>query len=125
MEIFFIKITSTEINSFADFTESQKLIFLITGKANNKEWHSNERNFDFFDLKGVINSFLSKISLDNFLNDSYYHSGNNLYEFLLTKSFTNKVLGEGGKVNKEVLAEFGIDQDVFVFEFDVKALNEN
>lgn len=118
----FIKNSSEELKSFNDFTESQKLIFILTGRANSKEWHSNERNFDFFDLKGVINTFLSKISLDNFLNDSYYHNGNNLYKFLLTKSFLNKVLGKGGKVKKEVLSEFGIDQDVYSFEFDLQSL---
>ena len=118
----FYKNNPDEIKSFGDFTESQKLIFIVTGRANTKEWYSNERNFDFFDLKGVINSFLSKISLDYSLNDSYYHGGNNLYEFLLTKSFVNKTLGEGGKVKKEVLTEFGIDQDVFAFEFDVHIL---
>ena len=118
----FYKKSSEEIKSFNDFTEAQKLIFVVTGRENDKEWHSNERFFDFFDLKGVINSFLSKISLDNFLNDSYYHSGNNLYEFLLTKSFANKVLGEGGKVRKEVLSEFGINQDVYSFEFDLQSL---
>lgn len=118
----FYKNSTSEIESFSDFTESQKLIFILTGRANSKEWHSNERFFDFFDLKGVINSFLIKISLDNFLNDSYYHSGNNLYEFLLTKSLMNKVLAEGGKVKKEVLDDFGIEQDVFAFEFDVQSL---
>lgn len=118
----FYKNSTEEIKSFSDFTEAQKLLFIVTGRANDKEWYSNERFFDFFDLKGVINSFLSKISLDNFLNDSYYHSGNNLYEFLLTKSFANKVLGEGGKVKKEVLSEFGIDQDVYSFEFDLQSL---
>ncbi len=119
----FYKNSSSDINSFSDFTESQKMVFLITGKANEKEWHSDERNFDFFDLKGVINSLLTKNSLDYSLNDSYYHGGNNLFEFLLTKSFNNKVLGEGGKVKKEVLSEFGIDQEVFAFEFDVQALS--
>lgn len=118
----FYKNSTSEIESFSDFTESQKLIFILTGRANSKEWHSNERFFDFFDLKGIINSFLIKISLDNFLNDSYYHSGNNLYEFLLTKSLMNKVLAEGGKVKKEVLDDFGIEQDVFAFEFDVQSL---
>ncbi|HAB52053.1 MAG TPA: phenylalanine--tRNA ligase subunit beta [Ignavibacteriales bacterium] len=118
----FYKNSTEEIKSFGDFTESQKLIFIMTGRANNKEWYSNERFFDFFDLKGLINSFLSKISLDNFLNDSYYHSGNKIYEFLLTKSLVNKVLGEGGKVKKEVLSEFGIDQDVYSFEFDLQSL---
>lgn len=118
----FYKNSTSGIESFSDFTESQKLIFILTGRANSKEWHSNERFFDFFDLKGVINSFLIKISLDNFLNDSYYHSGNNLYEFLFTKSLMNKVLAEGGKVKKEVLDDFGIEQDVFAFEFDVQSL---
>jgi phenylalanyl-tRNA synthetase beta chain len=118
----FYKNNPDEIKSFGDFTEAQKLILIVTGRANDKEWHSNERFFDFFDLKGLINSFLSKISLDNFLNDSYYHSGNNLYEFLLTKSFANKVLGEGGKVRKEVLSDFGIEQNVYSFEFDLQSL---
>ncbi len=120
----FYKNDGQEIKSFADFTEKQKMIFIVTGKANDKEWHSKERYFDFFDLKGVINSFLLKISLDNFLNDSYYHGANNLFEFLFTKSLANKTLGEGGKVKKEILAEFGIDQDVYAFEFDVAELSE-
>lgn len=34
----------------------------------------------------------------------------------------NKVLAEGGKVKKEVLDDFGIEQDVFAFEFDVQSL---
>lgn len=118
----FYKNDGQEIKSFSDFTEKQKMIFIVTGKANDKEWHSKERYFDFFDLKGLINSFLLKISLDNFLNDSYYHGANNLFEFLFTKSLANKTLGEGGKVKKEILAEFGIDQDVYAFEFDVAEL---
>jgi phenylalanyl-tRNA synthetase beta chain len=120
----FYKNSYSEIKTFSDFTESQKLIFVITGSANSKEWHSESRYFDFFDLKGVIKSFLLKISLDNSLNDLYYHGGNNLYEFLLTKSLVNKVLGGGGKVKKEVLAEFGIEQDVYAFEFDVQLLKD-
>ena len=119
----FYKNDGQEIKSFSDFTEKQKMIFIVTGKANDKEWHSKERYFDFFDLKGLINSFLLKISLDNFLNDSYYHGANNLFEFLFTKSLANKTLGEGGKVKKEILAEFGIDQDVYAFEFDVAELS--
>lgn len=118
----FYKRSSGEINSFSDFTELQKIIFVMTGNANLKEWYASERKFDFFDLKGVVNSFLLKISLDNLLNDSYYHSGNNFFEFFFAKSFANKVLGEGGKVKKEILSEFGIEQDVFAFEFDVQAL---
>lgn len=118
----FYKRTDSDINSFLDFTELQKIIFILTGSVVEKEWYATARNFDFFDLKGSINEFLRKISLDNAINDSYYHDGNNLYQFLLTKSFANKVLGEGGKVKKEILADFGIEQDVYAFEFDVLEL---
>lgn len=114
---------SLEIKSFSDFTESMKIIFLLTGRASNKEWFANERNYDFFDLKGAIQCFLSRLSLDNSLNDLYNHEGNNLFEFLFTKSLVNKVLAEGGKVKKEILNEFGIVQDVYAIEFDLKALS--
>ncbi len=120
----FYKRTDSDINSFSDFVELQKIIFVLTGLAAEKEWYTTARNFDFFDLKGSINEFLRKISLDNAINDSYYHDGNNLYQFLLTKSFANKVLGEGGKVKKEILADFGIEQDVYAFEFDVVELSK-
>lgn len=120
----FNKKSAAGIKSFEDFVESQKLIFLVTGRVNEKKWYANERHFDFFDLKGVLNGFLHKISLDNLLNDSYYHGGNNLFEFLFTKNLNTKVLGEGGKVKKELLKEFEIDQDVFAFEFDVQGLNQ-
>lgn len=118
----FYKNNLSEIISFSDFTESQKLIFISTGKANLKEWHSNERIFDFFDLKGTLSSFLSQISLDYSVNDLYNHEGNKLYEFFFTKSFIDKVLGVGGKVKKEVLSKFDIDQDVYAFEFDIQEL---
>lgn len=120
----FYKNVKTEISSFSDFTEVQKMIFILSGKANDKEWYAGERNFDFFDLKGAINEFLRKILLDNAINDLYYHSGNNLYEFFLTKSFSNKILGQGGKVKKEVLADFGIEQDVYAFELDLGELSK-
>lgn len=118
----FCKNIEGEIKSFSDFSESQKLIFIITGRITRKEWFSNERNCDIFDLKGAINSFLSKISLDYSVNDSYYHDGNILFEYTFTKSFEHNVLGTGGKVKKEVREKFEIDQDVYAFEFDVNSL---
>jgi phenylalanyl-tRNA synthetase beta chain len=120
----FQKNSSEDINTFSDFTESQKIIFVMTGRAILKDWHSNERFFDFFDLKGIINSFLSQISLDNAINDLYNEDGNNLYEFLLTKSINDNTLGEGGKVKKEILHEFGIEQNVYAFELNIKYLQD-
>ena len=90
----FKKINDGEIKTFSDFTETQNLLFVITGKEQIKGWNTDEKDFDFYLLKGLINSFLSKISLDNVLIDSYYSTVNEIYAYYLTKSFKEIELGE-------------------------------
>jgi phenylalanyl-tRNA synthetase beta chain len=118
----FKKINDGEIKAFSDFTETQNLLFVISGKEQIIGWDTDEKNFDFYLLKGLINSFLSKISLDNVLIDSYYSTVNEIYAYYLTKSFNEIELGRGGKLKNEVLKQFDINQDVYCFEFDLSAL---
>jgi len=113
-----------DLNSFADFEEKKKLLFIITGKKQNRTWHSAESNYDIFDLKGLINSFLSKISLDNVLNDSYNSIQNKNYDYQFTVNFKELVFGVGNKVSKSVLKMFDINQPVFAFECDIDILKQ-
>ncbi|MGQ9643350.1 MAG: phenylalanine--tRNA ligase subunit beta, partial [Ignavibacterium sp.] len=85
---------------------------------------SDEKRFDFYSLKGYVNSFIQKISLDNQLTDSYYISENEIYSYHFAKNFKNQLVGKGGKVKKDVLNKFDINQDVFVFEFNLSALKQ-
>ena len=112
------------ISSFDDFCESQKLIFVITGQVSQKHWNYPEKLYDFFDLKGLINSFIMKISLDNVLNDSYYHSAESIYDYTFSKINQKSIIGIGGSIRKEVLKQFGINQSVFCFEFDIDELKK-
>ena len=118
----FKKISDGEIKAFSDFTETQNLLFIISGKEQIKGWNTDEKDSDFYLLKGLINSFLSKISLDNVLIDSYYSTANEIYAYYLTKSFKDVELGSGGKLKNEVLKQFDINQDVYCFEFDLSVL---
>jgi len=118
----FNKITDGEIKSFSDFKETQNLVFVISGKEEIKRWNIEEKESDFYLLKGLIDSFLSKISLDNVLIDSYYSSVNEIYAYYLTKNFKEVEFGKGGKVKNEVLKQFDINQDVYCFEFDLSVL---
>ena len=120
--VFNLNYNKEVIKSFEDFSEVQKHIFILTGKMNNKTWNSTEKLFDFYDLKGFVNSLLMKISLDNVLNDSYYHNENSIFDFYFTKNYNNENVGLGGKVKKEVLKQFDIQQDVFCFELDLSKL---
>jgi len=118
----FNKKTDGVIESFEDFTEDTRLVFVLAGSANEKEWNSESRNFDFYSLKGAIKSFIEKISLDNVLNDSYYFSNESFFEYNLTQAYKNLVVGSGGKIKKEILKQFDIGQDVFCFEYNIQIL---
>lgn len=110
-----------EIEKFEDFSEVEKLIFVITGKTD-IAWYEKERSYDVYDLKGTVNSFLNKIYLDNVLNDSYNSVQNNTFEYSFSKVLKNIEVGTGGKVSKDILKKYDIEQDVFVFEFNIDKL---
>ena len=112
----------SNISTFNDFKEEEKLIFVLTGEKNGREWYGGVSVYDIYDLKGIVNSFLNKISLDYFTNDSYYSLDNSLYEYYFTKKYKNVVVGQGGKVSSNVLNKFDINQEVFCFELDINIL---
>ncbi len=113
-----------DLNSFSDFEEKKKLLLIISGKRQSRQWYSGETEYDIFDLKGLASSFFSKISLDNVLNDSYNSIRNKVYDYQFTVNFKDSVIGVGGRVSKNVLQMFDINQPVFSFECDLKILGE-
>ncbi|MCW8817551.1 MAG: phenylalanine--tRNA ligase subunit beta, partial [Ignavibacteriaceae bacterium] len=108
----------------SDFHEKKSLLLILTGKKFKRQWHSPEEEFDIFDLKGMVSSFLSKLSLDNVLNDSYNSIQNKIYEYQFTVNFKVILFGIGGKLNKNILREFDINQPVFSFECDLGVLTK-
>jgi phenylalanyl-tRNA synthetase beta chain len=113
----FNKKTPNDIMNFEDFVESQNLVFIISGKIRLKGWDQSEKNADFYTLKGMLQTFERKILLDNVLNDSYYHSENCCFDWLFTKNDGKSEIGRGGRIKKDVLKQFDIQQDVFCFEY--------
>ena len=112
------------LNSFSDFKEKKKILLIITGKKQSRQWYSTESEYDIFDLKGLVNSFFLKISLDNVLNDSYNSIQNKIYDYQFIANFKDLKFGVGGKLNKSVLKMFDINQPVFSFECDLDILNK-
>ena len=112
-----------KINTFSDFEEKKKLLFVLTGKKRSRQWYSDETDYDIYDLKGVINSFLTKISLDNVLNDSYNSIQNKIYDYQFSVNLKDSVIGIGGKLNNDVLGKFDISQPVFSFEADLSLID--
>ncbi len=118
----FNKLTDKKITSFDDFTEKGKVIFILTGKFLLKQWNSGEKEYDFYNLKGLLNSFERKILLDNVLNDSYNNIESNFFDDYIQKKYKGKQIGEGGRLNKSILKQFDIPQNVYLFEYDLELL---
>ncbi|MCP4703261.1 MAG: phenylalanine--tRNA ligase subunit beta [candidate division Zixibacteria bacterium] len=103
--------------------EEEKIGITITGKAED-HWYDKGRSFDFYDLKGAIDSFLrlSHISA---------------IEYVLTKHFTlnescsfelrlnNKIIGYAGQIKQKIAKQFDIKQSVYVGFLDFRLLLEN
>lgn len=111
-----------KLDSFSDFMENQNLLVILTGKESDKTWNLSEKLFDFYSLKGILKAFLQKISLDNVLTDLYYSDVKSNYDVFFEKSYNSEVIGGGGKVKKQVLDLFGINQNVYCFEFNLDKL---
>lgn len=118
----FQKVNNNQINSFEDFIEKQNIIFVLSGKESEKTWKTEEKLFDFYSLKGLLNSFIQKISLDNVLADLYYSDVKSNYDLNFVFKYNSEVIGAGGSVKKQLLELFEIDQNVFCFEFDMDLL---
>ncbi|OGU34056.1 MAG: phenylalanine--tRNA ligase subunit beta [Ignavibacteria bacterium GWB2_35_6b] len=120
----FKKINESSITSFNDFTEEEHIIIAVTGNSIETEWGIKEKKYDFYDLKGFANEFLKNIYLDNLISYSYNNSQNAHLEYSYDVIYKNSVLAAGGKVVKSSLKEYDIEQEVYVFDFNISKLKE-
>lgn len=114
------------IDSFSDFEETEHLLFTITGLALEDEWYSKKREFDFYDLKGFISSFLNSVTNSAKVKVKYNNSNDDgIFEYSIVNFVGKNKFAEGGKVRNSILKEFGISQDVFAFDINLTELKKN
>lgn len=118
------ELKNPELRGFDDFQEKQSLVIALTGNAQEKEWYSNERQFDFFDTKGIVSVLLDKFFADESKVELPVKEGNYLYEYYLDFTLKGKECARIGKVKKEILKENGIEQTIFLSEINIDYLKE-
>ena len=112
---------STEINSFADFQESEQLIMAFTGNAIDSEWYSKARLFDIYDFKGIWEGFASKL-FPYSINQLKESIDSNIYAYALDIIADDKKIGICGKVSQEVCYQFDVNAEVFVATINIDSL---
>jgi phenylalanyl-tRNA synthetase beta chain len=103
--------------------EEEKIGLVVTGKADDR-WYNKGRGYDFFNLKGAIDSLLS---LNNILPVEYisakHFSLDDSCSFEL--KLNNAILGNAGLIKKTIARQFDIKQNIYAAVLDFRQLFEN
>ncbi|HLP16300.1 MAG TPA: phenylalanine--tRNA ligase subunit beta [Bacteroidota bacterium] len=105
------------------FRERNLAGICLTGKAAASSWYGPERPFDLFDMKGIVHSLLDKIALDKFAF-IYYDAQDALTEQRVGIEINGVDAGYFGKVNSAICKKLKIENDVFIAELKIDALEE-
>ncbi|MFC2088341.1 phenylalanine--tRNA ligase subunit beta [Calditrichota bacterium] len=92
---------------------------VINGSRYRKGWEGEPIDVDFYDIKGIIESLLAKIFLDNvdlFIYDSHIFFDE---KHTIVLKYNDDIIGFLGKFKADVLKKFEIESEVFGFELNV------
>ncbi len=96
----------------------------ITGNRYPEAWNNNEEKVDFYDLKGILESFFSIIHLDKarfilYSENSLYKSG-----YAAEILIEDEKAGHCGLVAQETARKFGLNTEAYVAELDYEILEK-
>ncbi|MGC8858979.1 MAG: phenylalanine--tRNA ligase subunit beta [Ignavibacteria bacterium] len=103
--------------------EQTRLCLAVAGKYDFRSFNTKGRNFDYFDLKGEVETYLEKL----YINDYSFVSVNNEDKELVSAHIylDKKESGSFYIVGGELLKLFDIDIPVFVAEIDMDNILES
>ena len=112
-----------DVNTFIEgILEKEELLVATTGKAFPKQWSINDRNCDFYDIKGIYENLIAYLKIEGIelklAQEDIAFSINSIDCY-----YKNQKIGKIGEIKMALLKQFGLDQQVFAISIDLKALN--
>ncbi len=120
----FNKKTDNKIKDFSDFSEETHLVMGLSGKYTDKEWFADARNYDIFDLKGLIEDFTEDMQISDKVRIESFSEKKSFFDYGFEMTFKKQVIGTGGKLSGDIPAKFDIKQDIFLFDISLSAMKE-
>ncbi len=105
-------------NTFESYEQEERLLMLLSGDQYPQSYGVSQRQYDFLDLKGEVEAFVSKFSLDkcSFIS---YDTHKALSEENVAVEINGTYAGFLGKIRRSIAKKFEIEGDVFVCELNV------
>jgi len=117
----FVSQESSKNTYIKGISEYSKLGITLSGIAQPAAWYQKERYFDIFDLKGLVQSLLQKLGLDN-IHLIYYDASSSLTERTIGIEINGTYAGFLGECSEKILREKKIEAKVFYAELDIDVL---
>lgn len=96
-------------------TESKHLSLLVSGKRFKEGWSSQQPNGNFFYLKGIIESVLERLGLNNLKTGSIK---SDVFSEGLSFAVGKSIIVEFGVLKKSITKHFDINQEVLFADFN-------
>jgi len=101
--------------------EKLKVAGLLTGRRSPIAWDTDNTVVDFYDAKGVLERFLTVIGVQKYTVERGEHFAMHPGKTAFFKKGRD-VIAVLGEIHPTVAANFGIGQNVYVFEMDAETL---
>ena len=108
-------------DSLEGYSEGRRLLLVLAGTYQPQHYSSSSRAYDFFDMKGEVESLLSKFFLDKY-RLIYYDNGKPLSAGNIDVEIQGTYTGFLGTLKKQIAATFDIDREVYLCELNVDVL---
>jgi phenylalanyl-tRNA synthetase beta chain len=97
------------------YQEDKHLTLFVTGSRTKESWKTATNTSDFFYLKGIVTSVLSRLGIENLKTAP---TKEDVFSEGITLSLGKIKLVDFGVVNRIILKEFGIKQEVLFADFN-------
>jgi phenylalanyl-tRNA synthetase beta chain len=97
------------------YLEDKHLTLFVTGSRTKESWKTNATTSDFFYLKGLVTSILSRLGIENLKSSP---TKDDVFSEGITVSLGKIKLVDFGVVKRSILKEFGIKQEVLFADFN-------
>jgi phenylalanyl-tRNA synthetase beta chain len=104
------------------FIETRQLLLALCGAAPASGWDSKARAYDFFDLKGAVESLIQALRIECQMVPETHRPLASGESFALSSGQTR--LGQAGRIDPKICALFDIKVPVFAASFAVESLRE-
>jgi len=111
-----------------NYLEKTSLDLFVTGSTGKHAWNHKTNPTDFFHIKSAVEMVLSRLGI---IPETLQQGESNkkYYAESLAYTFNNQILAEAGRISKNYLARFDINQDVYYghveWDFILKLIKTN